>query len=81
MDDLEVVLVEADIAADEEVLALCAEAGLIEVPPLLEGIVSLKKLQLTAKGGEEGMERGGRRLLGGFQAGLIIHHFFVIFHK
>ena len=48
-----VVLEYPDLIPDEQVLALCAKPHLVDRPPLLQGIMRLEKLKLSAFGESE----------------------------
>ena len=66
MDSLMFVLKEPDFPAQEEMLALFAEPGFIQRPPLLVRIVGLQELQLPSERGDQRMRDGG---LGGRRGG------------
>ncbi len=57
MDDLILIFQEPDVPAEEEMLAPCAEAHLVQRPPLLEWVMGLQELQLAPEGGDERVQQ------------------------
>jgi hypothetical protein len=55
VDHLPVVLEEPDVAPEEQVIALCAEAHFVEGPPLFQRVVGLKELQFPSQRGDQGL--------------------------